>query len=186
MADHATPNQRVGGSGVASEHRDGLIERSSCTVSWTIGRHIHCRHLKITTLAARPHHLATRRRGSVGAAACEPAAPPMPYCFSNRGSMTSGGRDEHTHPHGRAERSTPRPARPGPGSVTTRAAASRQVAQQRRGYAAAVLRALARHERGRTTAQIQRTLRDSLTPLRLRLSPVGSKSWPRRVTCRDR
>jgi hypothetical protein len=62
-------------------------------------------------------------------------------------------------------------ARPGPGRVTTRAATARQVALQRRGYAAAVLRALARHQRGRTT--IQRTLRDSLTPLGLRLSPAA-------------
>jgi hypothetical protein len=65
------------------------------------------------------------------------------------------------------------PARPGSGRVRTRAAAARQVALQRRGYAAAVLRALARHQRGRTTAQIRRTLRDSLTPLGLRLSPAA-------------
>ena len=67
----------------------------------------------------------------------------------------------------------PGPARPGPGRVRTRAAAARQVALQRRGYAAAVLRALARHSGGRTTAQIRRTLRDSLTPLGLRLSPAA-------------
>ena len=66
----------------------------------------------------------------------------------------------------------PGPARPGPARVTTRAAA-RQVALQRRGYAAAVLRALARNQRGRTTAQIQHTLRHSLTPLGLRLSPAA-------------
>ena len=54
--------------------------------------------------------------------------------------------------------------------------AARQVALQRRGYAAAVLRALARNQRGRTTAQIQRTLRDSLTPLGLRLSNLPKKS----------
>jgi hypothetical protein len=36
-----------------------------------------------------------------------------------------------------------------------------------------VLRALARNQRGRTTAQIQHTLRDSLTPLGLRLSPAA-------------
>jgi hypothetical protein len=47
------------------------------------------------------------------------------------------------------------------------------MAAQRRGYAAAVLRALARSQRGRTTAQIRRTLRDSLTPLGLRLSPAA-------------
>jgi hypothetical protein len=76
-------------------------------------------------------------------------------------------------PRDRTERGTPGPARPGPGRVRTRAAAARQVALQRRGYAAAVLRALARHQRGRTTAQIRRTLRDSLTPLGLRLSPAA-------------
>ena len=64
-------------------------------------------------------------------------------------------------------------ARPDPARVRTRAAAARQVALQRRGYAAAVLRALARNQRGRTSAQIQRTLRDSLTPLGLRLSPAA-------------
>ena len=67
----------------------------------------------------------------------------------------------------------PGPARPGTGRVRTRAAAARQVALQRRGYAAAVLRALARNQRGRTTAQVQRMLRDSLTPLGLRLSPAA-------------
>jgi hypothetical protein len=67
----------------------------------------------------------------------------------------------------------PGPARPGPGRVRTPAAAAHQVARQRRGYAAAVVRALARHQRGRTTAQIRRTLRDSLTPLGLRLSPAA-------------
>src|SRR5215213_10026432 len=67
----------------------------------------------------------------------------------------------------------PSAAPPGRGRATTRAAAARQVALQRRGYAAAVLRALARNQRGRTTAQIQRTLRDSLTPLGLRVSPAA-------------
>jgi hypothetical protein len=67
----------------------------------------------------------------------------------------------------------PTPARPGPERVKTRAAAARQVALQRRGYAAVVLRALARNQRGRTSAQIQRTLRDLLTPLGLRLTPTA-------------
>jgi hypothetical protein len=98
----------------------------------------------------------------------------MPYCCSNRGSMTSGEvGDEHTHPHAAPSAAPPGPARPGPAWVTTRAAAARQVALQRRGYAAAVLRALARNQRGRTTAQIQHTLRESLTPLGLRLSPAA-------------
>ena len=88
--------------------------------------------------------------------------------------MTSGRSGMSTPTH----MATPSPAPPGParasrGRVTTRAAAARQVALQRRGYAAAVLRALARNQRGRTTAQIQHTLRDSLTPLGLRLTPAA-------------
>jgi hypothetical protein len=39
---------------------------------------------------------------------------------------------------------------------------SRQVQQQRRGYAQAVLRALARSQQGRPTPQVQRLLRDAL------------------------
>jgi hypothetical protein len=56
---------------------------------------------------------------------------------------------------------------------TRRASMSRQVKQQRRGYAQAVLRALARSQRGRPTAQVQRVLRDSLSPLGVRLSPTA-------------
>jgi hypothetical protein len=48
--------------------------------------------------------------------------------------MTLGGRDKHTHPHGRAERNT-RSCTAGSRRVTTRAAAARQVGLQRRGYA---------------------------------------------------
>jgi hypothetical protein len=55
---------------------------------------------------------------------------------------------------------------------TRRASISRQVKQQRRGYAQAVLRALARSQRGRPTPQIQRVLRDALSPLGVRLSPA--------------
>ena len=117
------------------------------------------------------------RPGTGGAvrprACCEPGAPPCALLLLEQKFETSGGRDELTHPRDRIERGTPGPARPGPGRVRTRAAAARQVALQRRGYAAAVLRALARNQRGRTTAQIQRTLRDSLTPLGLRLSPAA-------------
>ena len=88
--------------------------------------------------------------------------------------MTSGRSGMSTPTHMAApSAASPVPARPGPARVRTRAAAARQVALQRRGYAAAVLRALARHQRGRTTAQIRRTLRDSLTPLGLRLSPAA-------------
>jgi len=56
---------------------------------------------------------------------------------------------------------------------TRRASMSRQVKQQRRGYAQAVLRALARSQRGRPTAQVHRVLRDSLSPLGVRLSPTA-------------
>jgi hypothetical protein len=57
-------------------------------------------------------------------------------------------------------------------SELPRASMSRQVKQQRRGYAQAVLRALARSQRGRPTPQIQRVLRDALSPLGVRLSPA--------------
>jgi hypothetical protein len=56
---------------------------------------------------------------------------------------------------------------------TRRASISRQVKQQRRGYAQAVLRALARSQRGRPTPQVQRVLRDALSPLGVRLSPAA-------------
>ena len=56
---------------------------------------------------------------------------------------------------------------------TRRTNMSRQVKQQRRGYAQAVLRALTRSQRGRPTAQVQRMLRDSLSPLGVRLSPAA-------------
>ena len=82
---------------------------------------------------------------------------PVPYCCSNRSSRLREAGMSSPTPRDRTERGTPGPARPGPGRVRTRAAAARQVALQRRSYAAAVLRALARHQRGRTTAQIQRT-----------------------------
>ena len=49
---------------------------------------------------------------------------------------------------------------------------ARQVRQQRRGYATAVLRTLARTHRGRPATQIQATLRSSLAPLGVRLTPA--------------
>ncbi len=45
-----------------------------------------------------------------------------------------------------------------------------QIRDQRRGYARAVLRALARAYRGRPTAQVQRVLNDAFKPLGVRLS----------------
>lgn len=47
-----------------------------------------------------------------------------------------------------------------------------QVKEQRRNYARAVVRSLARVHRGRSVAQVQRQLRSALTPLSVRLSPA--------------
>jgi hypothetical protein len=52
----------------------------------------------------------------------------------------------------------------------SRASVARQVNRQRGRYAGAVLRSLARSQQGRPTAHIQRLLRNSLTPLGVRLS----------------
>jgi hypothetical protein len=49
---------------------------------------------------------------------------------------------------------------------------ARQVRQQRRGYATAVLRTVARTHRGRPATQIHAMLRSSLTPLGVRLTPA--------------
>jgi hypothetical protein len=62
----------------------------------------------------------------------------------------------------------PTPPRRKPARISV----SRQVRQQRRGYATAVLRSLARTHRGRPATQIQATLRSSLTPLGVRLTPA--------------
>jgi hypothetical protein len=48
-----------------------------------------------------------------------------------------------------------------------------QVREQRRNYARAVVRSLARLHRGQPVAQVQRQLRSALTPLGVRLSPVA-------------
>ncbi len=53
--------------------------------------------------------------------------------------------------------------------TTTRANVARQIKAQRRGYARAVLRTLAHTQQHRPTAQVQRLLRDTLTPLGVRL-----------------
>ena len=55
-------------------------------------------------------------------------------------------------------------------SAPAPARVARQITDQRRGYARAVLQALARTQHGRPTAQVQRVLRESLTPLGVRLS----------------
>ncbi len=59
---------------------------------------------------------------------------------------------------------------PGRQHATTGTSVARQIKDQRRSYARAVLQALARTQHGRPTAQVQRVLRESLTPLGVRLS----------------
>jgi hypothetical protein len=68
-----------------------------------------------------------------------------------------------------AARSRPTPRRPKPARISV----ARQVKLQRRGYATAVLRTLARTHRGRPTTQIHATLRSSLAPLGVRLTPTA-------------
>ena len=65
-------------------------------------------------------------------------------------------------------RPRPTPPRPKPARISM----ARQVKQQRRGYATAVLRTLARTHRGRPATQIHTTLRSSLAPLGVRLTPA--------------
>jgi len=67
-----------------------------------------------------------------------------------------------------ATRARPCPPRPRPARISV----ARQVKLQRRGYATAVLRTLARTHRGRPATQIHATLRSSLAPLGVRLSPA--------------
>jgi len=63
-----------------------------------------------------------------------------------------------------------------------RLSVARQVRQQRRGYAAAVLRGLARNHRGRPVAQVQATLRASLNPLGVRLTPAVLRALAADIT----
>jgi DNA helicase TIP49 (TBP-interacting protein) len=58
----------------------------------------------------------------------------------------------------------PRPRRP--------AGVARQIRDQRRGYAQAVLRGVARTHQGRPAAQTRKILAQSLSPLGVRLSPT--------------
>jgi hypothetical protein len=67
-----------------------------------------------------------------------------------------------------ATRPRPSPPRPSPARISV----ARQVRLQRRGYATAVLRTLARTQRGRPATQIRATLRSSLAPLGVRLTPA--------------
>lgn len=80
-----------------------------------------------------------------------------------------------------------RSGRPGPATATAASggtrtggtaantAARKAVAAQRRGYAAAVVRGLARSHRGRTVAEIEAVLRASLPPLGVRLSVAARR-----------
>jgi len=63
--------------------------------------------------------------------------------------------------------------------TTTRANVARQIKDQRRSYARAVLRTLARTQQHRLTAQVQRLLRDTLTPLGCACRPLPCTSSPR-------
>jgi hypothetical protein len=65
--------------------------------------------------------------------------------------------------------SRPTPPRRKPAGISV----ARQVRQQRRGYAVAVLRTLARTHRRRPVTQIHATLRSSLTALGVRLTPAS-------------
>ena len=65
-------------------------------------------------------------------------------------------------------RARPTPPPPKPARISV----ARQVRQQRRGYATAVLRTLARTHRGRPATQIHATLWGSLAPLGVRLTPA--------------
>jgi hypothetical protein len=56
-----------------------------------------------------------------------------------------------------------------------RASVARQVKEQRRGYARAVLQGIARTYRGRPVSQIQKVLQHSLGPLGVRLSPLQAR-----------
>jgi hypothetical protein len=58
------------------------------------------------------------------------------------------------------------PAKPSPARI------ARQVRDQRSRYAGAVLHSLARSHQGRSAAQIQHLLRNSLRPLGVRLPPA--------------
>jgi hypothetical protein len=82
--------------------------------------------------------------------------------------------DRHYYFHGddAGDPAPPEPAAPEPARIGV----ARQVKQQGRGYATAVLRTLARTHRGRAAIQIHATLRSSLAPLGVRLTPAGLRA----------
>ncbi len=89
------------------------------------------------------HSVNTTTTATTSATTTPPATPPAP-----------------------GRRPAPPPRRP------ARISVARQVQQQRRGYATAVLRTLARSHQGRPATQIRATLRGSLAPLGVRLTPA--------------
>ncbi len=74
----------------------------------------------------------------------------------------------HVHYDDAGGAAAPTPPRPKPARISV----ARQVRQQRRGYATAVLRTLARTHQGRPATQIHATLRSSLASLGVRLTPA--------------
>jgi hypothetical protein len=58
---------------------------------------------------------------------------------------------------------------------------ARQIKNQRRGYAQAVLNAVARAQRGRPASAVEKLLRQALTPLGVRLSPAQSNQLARQI-----
>jgi len=75
----------------------------------------------------------------------------------------------------RVWRPTAVPAARGSGNIAG------QIKDQRRGYARAVLRALARAYQGRPTAQVQRVLKDAFKPLGVHLSPAALHDLATRI-----
>ena len=72
------------------------------------------------------------------------------------------------------------PPRRGVGAAARRGVA-RQITEQRRGYARAVLQGLARTYQGRPATSIAPILRQALTPLGLRLSPARLRELARHI-----
>lgn len=71
---------------------------------------------------------------------------------------------------------------PGAGRVSRpRVSAARQVREQRRAYARAVLRSLARSHTGRPAAQIQQVLRSAFRPLGVRVPPAALQELARNI-----
>ena len=68
----------------------------------------------------------------------------------------------------RARAASAAPARP-----IRRPVVAKQAAEQRRTYAATVLRGLARTQAGRPVGQVRKLVKDALTPLGIRLAPAG-------------